>query len=82
VVERRKKATSLTGAVLRGGAMDDRLTDLEIRYTHLERLLEELSSAVYDERLQRERLEARVKDLEQRLRGVEGSTPDEPPPHY
>ena len=62
--------------------MDARLTDLEIRYTHLERLVQELSSAVYEERLQREKLEARVKDLEQRPRGVEAETPDEPPPHY
>jgi SlyX protein len=82
VVERRKNATSLTAVVLRSGAMDERLTDLEIRYTHLERLVQELSTAVYDERLQREKLEARVKDLEQRLGGVEDPAPNEPPPHY
>jgi SlyX protein len=60
----------------------DRLTDLEIRYTHVERLVEELSSVLYEERLARERLEARVKDLEQRLRSAEEPAPDEPPPHY
>lgn len=62
--------------------MDDRLTDLEIRYTHLEKLVDELSSTLYEERRERETLAARVRDLEQRVRGVEDPMPDEPPPHY
>jgi len=64
--------------------MSDRLTDLEIRYMHLERLVDELSKAVFEERLAREKLEQRVKELEQRPRsdGPGDSIPDEPPPHY
>ncbi len=62
--------------------MTDRLTDLEIRYTHLERLVTELSTAVYEERRERDKLEVRVKDLEGRLRSVEDPAPNEPPPHY
>jgi uncharacterized coiled-coil protein SlyX len=62
--------------------MSDRLTDLEIRYTHLERLVTELSNVLYEERLARDKLEARLKDLEQRLRSAEEPSLDEPPPHY
>lgn len=62
--------------------MSDRLTDLEIRYTHLERLVADLSGELYEERREREKLDARLKDLEQRLRSVEEPAPNEAPPHY
>jgi SlyX protein len=62
--------------------MTDRLTDLEIRYTHQARLLEELSDLVHAQSRTIDNLESRVRDLERRLRGVEDPIPDEPPPHY
>lgn len=62
--------------------MDERLTDLEIRYTHQSRLVDDLSRVVHEQRGLIDRLEARVKDLERRLFALEDPTPDEVPPHY
>lgn len=62
--------------------MSDRITDLEIRYTHLERLVAELSDVLWTERREREKLEARLKDLEQRSRSADEPVSNEPPPHY
>ena len=61
-----------------------RFTDLEIRYTHLERLVDELSKVVYEERLARQKLDERVRELEHRARSTPSGepVPDEPPPHY
>jgi SlyX protein len=62
--------------------MESKLTDLEVRYTHLERLVDDLSSVVYAQRKLIDKLEGRVADLEKRIRGVEDPIEDEPPPHY
>jgi uncharacterized coiled-coil protein SlyX len=65
--------------------VDDRLTTLEERYTAAERALHELSDVVWDQARTIQRLEARLTQLEDRLRAVEeggGSVPVERPPHY
>jgi len=62
--------------------METRLIDLEVRYTHQERLIEELSSVVNEQRLAQSALERRVRDLEQRLASVEEPPENAPPPHY
>jgi SlyX protein len=64
----------------------DRLTDLEIRYAHMERLLSELSDVLFAQQRAIDTLERRVKDLE--TRAPEGAGPSrdgedpERPPHY
>jgi SlyX protein len=66
---------------------DARLRDLELRYMHLERTVEELSGVVAE---QARTIAALVRDLEsvtQRLRISGGDGPqtgpgDERPPHY
>jgi uncharacterized coiled-coil protein SlyX len=66
--------------------MDQRLTELEIRYTHQASLLEELSCVLYEQQRVIQKLEARVTELERRAReepeGGLGPVPNEPPPHY
>lgn len=62
--------------------MEAKITELEERYTHQERLLDEMSAVVYAQGLTIAKLEARVADLEKRMRGVEDPIGDEPPPHY
>jgi uncharacterized coiled-coil protein SlyX len=60
--------------------METRLVDLEIRYAHLEKLHRELSDVLYEQRLVIDRLEARVKELEERMLGADPGI--ERPPHY
>lgn len=62
--------------------MEAKITDLEVRYTHQQRLLDELSTVVYEQSRVIAKLESRVADLEKRIRGVEEPIGDEPPPHY
>lgn len=60
--------------------MERRLVDLEVRYAHLEKLHQELSDVMYEQRLTIQRLETRVKELEERLLGPDPGV--ERPPHY
>lgn len=66
-----------------GAAMPDdaneRLTDLEVRYAHQARLLDELSGVLFEQQRTIEGLERRVRELEDRLGDEAGS---EKPPHY
>lgn len=65
--------------------MDKRLTTLEERYIAAEKSLHELSDVVWEQARTIQRLEARLVQLEDRLRGVEdggGPVPVERPPHY
>lgn len=62
--------------------MQERVIDLEVRYSHLERLVEELSAVVWEQRRQLEALERRTKELEGRLRAQDEPEGDAPPPHY
>lgn len=64
---------------------DERLTRLEERYASAELALHELSDVVWEQARTIQRLEARLTQLEDRLRGVEegdGPVPVERPPHY
>ncbi|HTJ83154.1 MAG TPA: SlyX family protein [Polyangiaceae bacterium] len=63
--------------------MESRIVDLEVRYTHQERTIEELSRVVFEQQKVIVELEARLKGLEKRaaLAG-EPTPPNEPPPHY
>jgi uncharacterized coiled-coil protein SlyX len=62
--------------------MEQRLVDLEIRYTHLERQLDELSQVVFEQRQLLDRLVKDLSVLRSRVAASEGDAPDEPPPHY
>jgi uncharacterized coiled-coil protein SlyX len=67
--------------------MEQRLTDLEIRFMHQERTLMELNDAVYRQEQAIEQLEREVRQLRDQLKLVTPSdirSPDEeePPPHY
>lgn len=53
-----------------------------MRYTHLERLVDELSAVVFEQRQKLEALERRTKELEGRLREQDEPEGNEPPPHY
>lgn len=63
----------------------ERLTDLEIRYAHMERLLHELSDVLFAQQRTIDALERRVKDLETRAPEGPGASregEEERPPHY
>ncbi|MCF8483060.1 MAG: SlyX family protein [Rhodospirillum sp.] len=67
--------------------LDRRLTDLEIRLTHHERLAEDLSEVVAAQDKRIERLTLQVRHLAKRLREVDpgpdrSPSDDRPPPHY
>jgi uncharacterized coiled-coil protein SlyX len=65
-----------------GEAMEDRLTTLEIRYTHLELHVEELNQLLIDQQKVIDRLTREVAILRASTSGVESGTQSEPPPHY
>jgi SlyX protein len=62
--------------------MEDRLTTLEIRYTHLEHQVEELNQLLFDQQKVIDRLTREIARLRAGAAGVESDTSNEPPPHY
>lgn len=62
--------------------MEARLTTLEIRYTHLERQVEELNRLLFEQQKVIDRLTREIGNLRTRATGVEGGPQNEPPPHY
>lgn len=67
--------------------MEERLTGLESRYTHQERVIEELLETVYRQQQTLDRLEREVAELREQLQIVlpslvERPEDEEPPPHY
>ncbi len=64
--------------------MEERIVELEIRYTHQQRMLEELSEVVVAQGRTIERLTEEVTTLRARgAAGVAEEAPEEgPPPHY
>jgi len=67
--------------------MEERLADLEIRYTHQERTIQELSDAMFRQELKLEQLQTEVRQLREQLMIVSPSMvrspeDEEPPPHY
>jgi uncharacterized coiled-coil protein SlyX len=63
-------------------AMEDRLVTLEIRYTHLERQVDELSQVVFAQQQVIDRLTKELALLRSRASGVEAGPGPERPPHY
>jgi uncharacterized coiled-coil protein SlyX len=61
--------------------MEERLVDLEVRYTHLERQLSELSQVVFEQRQQLDRMTKEIGSLRARLADVDDAQ-EPPPPHY
>jgi SlyX protein len=62
-------------------AVEPRIVDLEVRYMHLEKLLQELSDVLAQQEKTIARLVAEVTELRERLPD-DGARPNEPPPHY
>jgi uncharacterized coiled-coil protein SlyX len=62
--------------------MDARLTELEIRYSHLERQYADLSDIVFGHQKAIEALQQELARLRVRLRDLGDPIVDEKPPHY
>jgi SlyX protein len=65
--------------------MEERIIELELRFTEQQALLGELSDVLYAQGKALERLEAEVAGLRERLAaepGLVDATVAEPPPHY
>jgi len=68
-------------------AMESRLTEIEIKLSFTEDLLEELNRTVFRQQQQIEQLQQELRALRQQLQtdagsAVSGDLPDETPPHY
>jgi uncharacterized coiled-coil protein SlyX len=62
--------------------MDARLTDLEVRYSHLERQYADLSEIVFEHQKALEALQRELANLRGKLRDLGDPIVDEKPPHY
>ena len=62
--------------------MEERLTILEIRYTHLERQVEELNQLLFEQQKLMDRMIRELAGVRARVGGVDAGGPNEPPPHY
>jgi uncharacterized coiled-coil protein SlyX len=60
----------------------ERVTELEIKVTHLERLVETLNSVLIAQRGELDALAKRVAALEDQLHAALDEPTDGPPPHY
>jgi uncharacterized coiled-coil protein SlyX len=60
----------------------ERVTTLEIRYSHLEHLVEELSQVVFEQHQAMDRMGKELYLLRNKLAGIEAGPRQEPPPHY
>jgi SlyX protein len=72
----------LAAMIAPGEDMEDRLTTLEIRYTHLEHQVEELNQLIFDQQKVIDRLAHEIANLRAGAAGVESGPSNEPPPHY
>ena len=62
--------------------MENRLTDLEVRYTHLERQLDDLSQVVFEQRKLLDRMAKELTEVRSRMGTPEGNFVEDLPPHY
>lgn len=67
--------------------MDDRLTQMENRYTHQERTIQELLDTVFRQQQELDRLNREMVQLREQMTQVlpslvERPEDEEPPPHY
>lgn len=68
-------------------AMEDRITELEIRLTHIEDTIDILNNSVIDQHNLIDRLQLQIAILEKKLKAVAPSnianeSEETPPPHY
>ena len=66
--------------------MDKRLTELETRYTYLERVVDDLSKVLHEQQRTIETLSTRLRQLEtivaEAIHQSDDGLPQEKPPHY
>lgn len=62
--------------------LEDRIIDLEIRYTHQEELLQQLSDLIREQQAAIDTLQRAVERLAATRGGDEPGPVNEPPPHY
>ena len=67
--------------------MDDRVTELEIRMTHLEHTIEVLNSTIIKQHDEIDHLKLQVSVLEKKLKATQATiiapeSEETPPPHY
>ena len=60
----------------------DRLVDIEERYMHLEKLVEQLDEIVTDQQAQIERLTRQLNALREEMQPKQEEGEEPPPPHY
>lgn len=61
---------------------DERLTELEIRFSHQDHFLQELNQVVVEQQQKIERLEKELLDLKRNTNSENRNLSDEKPPHY
>ncbi|MFL5785462.1 MAG: SlyX family protein [Bacteriovoracaceae bacterium] len=66
---------------------DDRITELEIRFSHQDHYLQQLNEVIVNQQKTIERLEKEVLDLKRSMNSTSSVTPiqgmkDDKPPHY
>jgi uncharacterized coiled-coil protein SlyX len=59
-----------------------RLTEVEIKITHQERLVEELNQVVIEQRAEIDEMRKRLARFEKILSNLNEEAVNEPPPHY
>jgi uncharacterized coiled-coil protein SlyX len=62
--------------------MEPRLVDLEVRYTHLERDVSELSQVVFEQQRTIDQLKKELAETRREVFAVGQPIRNEPPPHY
>ena len=67
--------------------MEEKLIDLEIRFTHQENHIEELDKIIYQQQKTIDSITERLSDLERRLKtatenNILSQSDETPPPHY
>ena len=67
--------------------MEDKLIDLEIRFTHQENHIEELDKVIYQQQKTIDSITQRLTNLERRLKtatenNILSQSDEVPPPHY
>lgn len=61
---------------------EERLTELEIRYTHQQDLIEQLNDIVAQQGREIEALRAALDSMKRQVEAAGVTPPNEPPPHY
>jgi len=62
--------------------MDDRLTDLEIRYSHLERQCADLGEVVFTQQKVLDAVQRELRALRLQVQSLGEASANEKPPHY